>query len=81
MGAEDEEEAREEGAMSRREEALRLRLTSAFLDTLVEAARVVGNDVDFVEIQSFLGEVFVIAGRGWKEAQSTVPYASEGEEP
>jgi len=35
--------------------ALKLRLTGSFLDVLVEAARVCGDEVDSVELRAFVG--------------------------
>jgi len=57
-----------------KEEFLKLKLTEEFLNVLVEAARVVGHSVDYVEVESFVREVYNIAG---KQCPNLDPYEEE----
>jgi hypothetical protein len=53
--------------LNNKEDNLRPRLTDEFLSTLVEAAKVVGNSVDSVEMRYFVREVFSVAGKSMPE--------------
>ena len=44
------------------EDELKPLLTKEFLDVLVQAAKVVGWGVDFIEVRQFVIEVYEIAG-------------------
>ena len=57
-----------------RELALKKRLTDEFLDTLVEAGRVIGWGVDYWEVKDFINSCFDIAEKDLPSENDLIPY-------